>query len=252
MSTMAMAPGRQASRLNRALRTALGFIERWDIAGVISGLNLLGFAAGMLFWYGEQLLNQAGGRWYLWPFIPDCPLFAGLFVIAFWGLRHRRSWPLFYTVTAFGLIKYGVWTVVYSFAYWWGGGRVEPLTLLMCATHVGMIGEGVYVIYRIMVPRAVAESPSTVTSIGAFMGRGAEAIAPRGGLRWPYVVAALGWFGLSDVVDYGLGYFPAFDPSAVSLELMQWHTIAMTIGLTALFLLLARTGTRRPLLHQNV
>ena len=196
----------------------LDFVERWDIAWTIIAFNFAGFVTGIVFWYGDHLFNRAADKWYLWPFIPDCPLFAGLFVIAFLGLRRGRDWRLFYTITAYGLIKYGVWTVVYSLAYWRGGGPVEPMSLAMCVAHLGMIAEGVYVSYRIL--RPVGSGPAS--------------------FRQRDVLIAFGWFLLNDFVDYGLGQYPLFDTTMVSLPLIQWHTIFMTFALAAVYLALSR------------
>ena len=210
--------GESRSSFSRLLPRLLGWVERWDIAWVVVLLNLAGFLAGIIFWYGEQLL-QAAGQWFLWPFIPDCPLFAGLFVIAFLGLRAGRDWHLFYTATALGLIKYGVWTVVFSLAYWAAGAVLEPLSLAMCLTHVGMILEGVYVCYRILSPVSRGTPP---------------------GFRQRDVFIATAWFLLSDLVDYGLGHYPQFDPEMAPLPLIQWHTIFMTVALAAVFFVLSR------------
>jgi len=221
-------------RLSSLLGWLLDIIERWDIAWTIIAFNFAGFVVGTIFWYGGQLLGAAD-QWFLWPFIPDCPLFAGLFIIAFLGLRKGRDWHLFYMITAFGLIKYGVWTVVFSVAYWLGGAPVESMSLAMCFTHVGMILEGIYVAYRIVSPVTLAANDS-----------GAEAPPPRRGrsaargVRRVDVLVAFGWFLLSDFVDYGLGHYPQFDPALVPLPLIQWHTIAMTPALAAVFLVLSR------------
>ncbi|MBC8446263.1 MAG: DUF1405 domain-containing protein [Chloroflexi bacterium] len=250
----------------------LDFVERWDIAWTIIAFNFAGFVTGIVFWYGDHLFNRAADKWYLWPFIPDCPLFAGLFVIAFLGLRRGRDWRLFYTITAYGLIKYGVWTVVYSLAYWRGGGAVTPMNLAMCVSHLGMIAEGVYVSYRIAAPMttaAVQETPPPMERRGAGerRSRGAgeqwsqreSTLAPlhpcasaqkapphpgtsaqKAGFRQRDVLIAFGWFLLSDFVDYGLGQYPLFDTTMVSLPLIQWHTIFMTFALAAVYLALSR------------
>lgn len=225
----------------------LGLIEHWNIAWVIVVLNFGGFLAGIVFWYGEQLL-LAVDQWFLWPFIPDCPLFAGLFVVAFLGLRAGRDWRLFYTITALGLIKYGVWTVVFSLAYWVRGAPVEPLSLAMCFTHVGMILEGVYVSYRIVSPStgdtARASLARPRTSPGGSAGERGAAAA---GFRPRDVLVALVWFLLSDFVDYGLGHYPLFDPRMAPLSLIQWHTIFMTVALAAVFFVLSKRSSPRGL-----
>ena len=196
----------------------LDFVERRAIAWTIIACNFVGFVSGIIFWYGGHLLSTAE-RWVLWPFIPDCPLFAGLFIVAFLVLRRGRDWRLFYTLTAFGLIKYGMWTVVYTVAYWRGGGLMEPMSLAMGVTHLGMILEGVYVSYRI------------------------RTFAQKAGFRRRDVLIAFGWFLLSDFVDYGLGQYPRFDTRMVSLALIRWHTIFMTFALTAAYQALSRPSS---------
>jgi uncharacterized membrane protein YpjA len=206
-------------------------VERWDIAWVIIAFNFAGFVAGLIFWYGVQLL-EAVDQWFLWPFIPDCPLFAGLFIIAFLGLRKWRDWRLFYTIAAFGLIKYGVWTVVFTLAHWRGGAPVEFVSLAMAFTHVGLIAEGLYVAYRVTSP------PSGQLKQEAPTHRGVPSLAA--GFRRRDVLLAGGWFLLSDIVDYGLGHYPQFDTGMVSLALIQWHTIFMTLALTGAGCLLSK------------
>ena len=212
----------------------LDFIERWDIAWTIIAFNFVGFVAGIIFWYGDHLFNRAADKWYLWPFIPDCPLFAGLFIIAFLNLRRGRDWRLFNTITAYGLIKYGVWVAVYSIAHWSRGGWVEPLSMLMFLSHLGMIGEGLYVSYRILSPvgrgqmrvEMGQETPPPMGRRGAegqrsrgARGRGSTgeftpapphpgASAQKASFRRRDVLIAFGWFLFSDFVDYGLGQYP--------------------------------------------
>jgi len=248
------------------LQALLGFVERPDIAWTIIVLNFIGFVGGTILWYGEHFLGRAAGKWYLWPFIPDCPGFAFLFIIAFLGLRHGRHWRLFNTITAYGLIKYGVWTVLYWIAYWSRGGPVEPLGVTMFLSHLGMIGEGLYVSYRILspigsVPMPVGTVPQTLPSLGrtgaaeqrSWGARERESkgyfssapvhlrtLAQRAGFRRRDVLIAFAWFLLSDYVDYGLGQYPMFDTAVVPMALMKWHTIFMTLALAAVYLALSK------------
>ena len=217
------------TRFSRLVQSLLQVVERWDIAWVLVAFNFAGFVAGIVFWYWDQLFNRAAGQWYLWPFIPDCPLFAGLFIVAFLGLRKGRDWRLFYTITAYGLVKYGVWTVVFSVAYWLGGAPVEPMSLIMCLSHLGMILEGLYVSYRIIQP------------LGSDLDDGGRGLVPSSaGFRWSDVLVAFGWFLLSDFVDYGLGHYPEFDPSLAPMALIQWHTVFMTGALAAVCFVLSK------------
>jgi len=208
------------------LQWLLRLIERWDVAWVLIVLNFIGFVGGIILWYGDHFLGRAAGKWYLWPFIPDCPGFAFLFIIAFLGLLCGRDWRLFNTITAYGLIKYGVWTVLYWIAYWLRGGPVELLGMTMFLSHLGMIGEGLYVSYRI-------SSPLSSKSV-----RGREKMAA--GFRRRDVLIAFAWFLLSDYVDYGLGQYPMFNATVVPMALMEWHTIFMTFALAAVYFALSR------------
>jgi len=197
--------------VNRPVRQIFDLFQRRDIAWTIIILNLIGFVVGTLYWYGPHFLYGKDGMGapspFLWVFIPDCPLFAFLFVIAFFGLRRHKGWNWFYTIAAIGLIKYGVWTVTFWFAYWGLGASLTLEGAVMTVAHLGMIAQGIYLLTQF-----------------------------RAEVR--HVLLALAWFVLSDFVDYGLGQYPFFYPS-VPLWLMQWHTIIMTWLLSAWVALLA-------------
>lgn len=197
--------------VNRPVRQIFDLFQRRDIAWTIIILNLIGFVVGTLYWYGPHFLYGKDGMGapspFLWVFIPDCPLFAFLFVVAFFGLRRHKGWNWFYTIAAIGLIKYGVWTVTFWFAYWGLGASLTLEGVVMTVAHIGMIAQGIYLLTQF-----------------------------RAEVR--HVLLALAWFVLSDFVDYGLGQYPFFYPS-VPLWLMQWHTIIMTWLLSAWVALLA-------------
>lgn len=209
--------------LPQSLKPVVRLVERKAIASVIIFLNLVGFIWGLVFWYGKHLLEGKPGMAppspLLWPFIPDCPLFAGLFILAFlavrrYGSRLPRGWRLYATLTAAGLIKYGIWTDVFWLANWGGGGLIDPLGVLMFATHVGMILEGIYLV-GYLAPRRLDAAVS------------------------------LAWFLASDYVDYGLGQYPLFFDYQVPFWLMKWHTIAMTFLLHGwLWVLAGRRASR--------
>ncbi len=189
----------------RPLQRVFDLFDIQPIAWLIIFLNLVGFVVGTIYWYGPHFLVGKDGLGapspWLWIFIPDCPLFAFLFVIAFVALRRHKKWTWFYTITAIGLIKYGVWTVTFWVTYWLRGAPLTVEGVVMTVAHLGMIVQGVYLLTQF-----------------------------RAQLR--DVLIALAWFVLSDYVDYGLGEYPRFYP-LVPLWLMQWHTIAMTWILVA-------------------
>ncbi len=187
-------------RLLRTYERLVKLAEQPWAVGIILTANFIGFVWGTIYWYGAQLLQSPI---YLWPFIPDCPLFALLFIPAFLLALRGKGNNAYNLLVAFGLIKYGVWTNLAWYGYWALGYPVSFMGIAMCLTHLGMILEGIYLLYY---------------------------LRPR--LTW--ALAAGLWFAGSDYVDYGLGYFPAIPDLAV-LPLLKWHTIAMTGLLTGLF-----------------
>ena len=52
-------------------------------------------------------------------------------------------------------------------------------------------------------------------------------------------LVALVWFGVSDFVDYGLGFYPAIPEQLISLDVIQWSTITVTGLLVLLYALYA-------------
>ena len=70
--------------VNRPLRQLFDLLQRRDLAWTIISLNLIGFIVGTVYWYGPHFMVGKNGLGapspLLWVFIPDCPLFAFLFV----------------------------------------------------------------------------------------------------------------------------------------------------------------------------
>jgi uncharacterized membrane protein YpjA len=191
----------------RLLHWVLDGILRWPLlfwSCVVA--NSLGVVIGGWFWYGGMLTSAP--LWAL-PFIPDCPLAALLGTIALFGLRARRRWGFFYALTAFGCIKYGLWTMAFWLRHWTAGGEIEPVGLLMFITHIGLTCEGLLI------------APHSVP------------------LGMPARLAVTGWYALSVFVDYGLvGYavrafgFPFYPP--LSPEVPMSYAFAVATALTAL------------------
>jgi uncharacterized membrane protein YpjA len=101
--------------------------------------NLIGAVWGAAVWYGPML---AASPLWAWPFIPDCPLAAFLGTIALFGMRAGRRWTLFYTLTAFACIHYGIWTLVFWLRQWTGSGVIDPFEMVLFVTHIGLLCEG--------------------------------------------------------------------------------------------------------------
>ncbi len=238
---------------------------------VIDGVAYFG---GLLYWYGSVMAAPGTPMW-AWPFIPDCPLFGllgglGLLMVTanwFWSegdqakgqrylavvagistlfwlstylpnmalawqsqgamlavwswflligaifFRQAPAWLL--GLFAFGQIKYGIWTITAWLVYWrntalaYGAPDFSFDSVFMTLTHIGLCAQGIFLLTY---------------------------FRP----NWAAVLVSFGWFALSDFMDYGLGFYPSLPLEFIPLAIMQWSTIAVTIGLSALYLGLSR------------
>jgi len=178
------------------------------VLGIFIG-NGIGAVAGLIYWYGGHL---ARSPWYLWPFIPDSPL------STFWVLPalvlilwRKPGWPWFNAFAAFGVIKYGLWTVAFWSLYWANGGIVSLEGVAMSFTHAVMALEGLFLLGYTRLTKWVA------------LGLG-------------------GWFLLNDWIDFGpLQTHPGLPPG-VSVATMMGVTVGLTGLLTLVYLWIAGRG----------
>lgn len=239
-------------------------------------VDVVAYFGGLLYWYGYVMASPWTPMW-AWPFIPDCPLF-GLFggigmlmvtgkwfwsdadqakaqrylavlagistllwlstylpgvstawrwqgaMLAVWSwslvlaaifFRQAPAWLL--GIFAFGQIKYGIWTITAWLVYWrntnlaFGAPDFSFDSVFMTLTHIGLLGQGIFLLTYFR--------PDLPTALVSFT-----------------------WFTLSDFVDYGLGYYPGLPLDFIPLPIMQWSTIAVTIGLSAIYLWLSKTA----------
>lgn len=240
-------------------------------------VNIAAYFAGLIFWYGPVMTDPTT-PWWAWLFIPDCPQFALLGAIGLlmavaqkhwspaaqargqrwlryaavlslvvWGttvlpgmpagwaqqnamfavwtvslllgavwFRRAPAWLL--GVFALGQIKYGIWTITAWLLYWrstaayFGAPHFSVDSVAMTVTHIGLALQGILLLTY---------------------------FRPTLGALW----AGLLWFGLSDFVDYGLGYHPAVPEFFISVPVLQWSTMAVTL-LMSLFYLWEATRAR--------
>ena len=187
-----------------------GWILLRPVAWVIIAVGFTASVVGFAYWYGPTFALYPVWQW---VFVPDCPLFAFLFVISLVLILLRKSWPPYDALVAFGLILYGIWTVSVWILYWIhtrGDFTLESVT--MSLAHVGMILEGLFLLSFLR-------------------------------LDWPTVAACALWFGLSDWMDYGpfrtYPHFPLSSiplgivPSLTYLDLVKGETVAVTVLIAA-------------------
>lgn len=239
-------------------------------------IDVAAYFGGLLYWYGYVMASPQTPMW-AWPFIPDCPLFGllggiGMLMVTakwFWAdadqakaqrylavlaaistllwlstylpgvasawrwqgamlavwswslvlatifFRQAPAWLL--GLFAFGQIKYGIWTITAWLVYWrntalvYGAPDFSFDSVFMTLTHIGLLGQGIFLLTYFR--------PDLTTALVSF-----------------------GWFALSDFVDYGLGFYPGLPLDFIPLSIMQWSTIAVTVGLSAIYLWLSQTA----------
>jgi uncharacterized membrane protein YpjA len=191
---------------DRVIRTPL-------LAWAVFAACVFAFLIGTVGWYGS-FFSEVNAPLWSYPFIPDCPLAALMFGLALIFMHLRRTSNLLNQVAAVFCIKYGVWTMTFWALYWARTGDFEISSLfsgpIMFAVHFGLTIMGLLLLQYVR--------PSVRDSL-----------------------ITLGWFVLSDIVDYapiapsrlgGYGYYPPLpwvngDPTALT-PAMMWNAIIMT------------------------
>lgn len=167
--------------------------------------NTIGGLVGYPFWYGWQLLTSP---LYFWPFIPDSPTSALLFVPAYLLIRRRKpGWPFLNGLAAFANIKYGVWTVAYWYLFWRGGGDPGWMGWMLTFTHAVMALEGAYLLNYAR-------------------------------LGLPGTAAIIAWFALQDWADYGPWNLHPGLPDMSLVPAMRVEAIVSTVLLSLLLVVL--------------
>jgi uncharacterized membrane protein YpjA len=190
-----------------------GIIRTWSdtvvhtplLANGLAGLNIAGFFVGTVFWYGDFIRTSSPPLW-AYPFIPDSPLSTLLFGAALILLHRRRPVDLLNRFAIVYNIKYGTWTMLFWSLYWGRTGDLNPVSLLMFATHLGMAVEGILLLQYVQ-PLHTRDN---------------------------FVVLA--WCLLGDIVDYapiapgrgGYGWYPPLPLGTALVPIMRAHAMLMT------------------------
>ena len=176
--------------------------------------NLLGFFIGTVFWYGDFFRAFQPPLW-TYPFIPDCPLAAGIFAVALIQLHRAKSNNLLNQLAAIFNIKYGTWTMSFWLLYWARTGDYDFVSVLMFVTHLGLTIQGLLLMQYLHKPS----------------------------LRDTLIVLA--WFVTSDIVDYapiapgrdGYGWYPPLPLGIELVPAMLAHAVSMTWLLNGILLI---------------
>ena len=171
------------------------------VLAVLVLVNLVGTLIGFIYYYGQLSATSP----LLWIFVPDCPLYTGLFalliILAVVGIRN----DLFGLIVSIGLMKYGAWTLFalsfYHDFFFSFATLVWVQSAVLFILHIGMTAEGFVLPFR--------------------------------RIRGEYIAAALGWFLLNDFFDY---FGPTVHPYLPSMDLFPAMAFAIisTLVFTAL------------------
>jgi uncharacterized membrane protein YpjA len=178
---------------------------RWATYTLVT-INLASAVAGYIYWYGSDIL---AAPFWQWPFVPDSPLSATLWAVALLAYHRGRHWHLLGLFAATGAIKYGLWT---DFIWYTNSLSSHSYTLeawAMSLNHFGMVLEGL-----LLVPL----------------------LRPR--VRDVLIVAA--WYGVNDLLDYGIGPHPRV-PNPWDFTAITVFAVGTTIALSVIWLILARS-----------
>lgn len=188
-------------------------IRDWALLAFIVLINIIGFGIGIVY-YGSQL---AGTDPIFLIFVPDCPLYVGLFAVLILQKHFGMKEDLFALLVSVGLIKYAAWTLfVLAFYGWYFFGPSLPgiamQSAILFTLHIGMTAEGF-----ILPLKKVA--------------------------KWQAGVV-LAWFLLNDFADYAWpGVHPFLPPGADVMPAMVF-AVASTFAITWLAVKLVKENKR--------
>lgn len=190
---------------------ALSLSDRFALAVIVLG-SLSGMVFGFMIY--EEQFAATGVDW--WLFVPDCPLYVGLFalVAVLWALGIRNDF--FGFLVAVGCMKYAAWTmfvlVFYGSYFFSTASTVWASSALLFVMHIGMMAEGLTLPF------------SKVSRAG--------------------VILVLAWFLLNDLVDYfGPAVHPFLPPGGDVWPAFAFG-VASTLFFTGLALSLWSGGAR--------
>jgi Predicted membrane protein len=194
---------------------AWGWLSAWLVATpwvvyALVTINLVSAVAGYIYWYGGDIL--AAPLWQ-WPFVPDSPLSATLWAFAFLAYHRGRRWHLLGLLATTGAIKYGLWT---DFIWYTNSLSSHAYTLeawAMSLNHFAMVLEGLLLLPLVRLR-----------------------------MRDAFIVA--GWYGLNDLLDYGIGPHPRV-PNPWDYTAITIFAVGTTVVLTAVWFILALVRSRR-------
>ncbi len=160
-------------------------------------VNIVGFIYGIYFYY-YQLIETP---FYLWVFVLDSPIPVLLFaLIGIYFLLNKKIPQILVLLSFFGLVKYGIWTVLVLLLFWKEFMLASPFIYsLNLPLHIGMIVEALS-LKRFLQPTK------------------------------KQVLAAFLFFFINDILDYFFGTLP-YIPRVPDYLFIESIAVTFTISL---------------------
>lgn len=130
------------------------------LLAIIIIINIIGAIAG-LFYYWDQL---AMTPWYLWLFVPDCPLYVFFMAIALSLIWLGRPHGTFNLITAVGCAMYGTWTMLtlIYFSEMYFSPANALMSSLLFISHFGMAVESLLLVPYVKYVKAISWADTAV------------------------------------------------------------------------------------------
>ncbi|MEM3399499.1 MAG: DUF1405 domain-containing protein [Candidatus Micrarchaeia archaeon] len=178
---------------------------------LVFAANFIAFFYGVFFFYRDQITHTNP---LLTIFVPDCPLHAFLFGIAFLMVAQGHKLNEFYLIAFIGALKYGAWTifVLLRYADYYLTYTSPLLYFLIFVGHIGLALETILLLGKFEVKRSA-------------------------------LVLSLAWFLANDVSDYFFGTHPPMPAHAVG-EIAVF-TFALTLACSFFsYILIKKIGNK--------
>lgn len=165
---------------------------------LLVGACCIGALYGYWYYIPQLLITPT----YLWPFVPDCPLFVSFFVVVLLLCELDVRVKMLDGFVLFGLVKYGAWTLFVMLLYFDVYlSALSSTKLLLFAGHIGMV------LCALTLVKGLRE----------------------GLAQWHPLVFTLGFLVL-DVMDYVVGTHPTIPPQHIQLVALFSVCTTLAIG----------------------
>ncbi|WP_445492214.1 DUF1405 domain-containing protein [Niallia sp. 03133] len=172
-------------------------------------VNVLGTAYGY-YWYRFQLEETPP---IFLAFVPDSPTASLFFVIVLIAFLWKKNWPLFESLAAITLFKYGIWAVVMNILVFLKLGMVEKEGLMLILSHGAMAMQGLL-------------------------------YAPFYRIKLKHVVIAAVWTLHNDIIDYVFFMMPSYKVLDQYMQQIGYFTFWLSVASIATIYYLTQKKNR--------